>query len=281
MEGKSPGIRRGALGGMVALGGTARQPCYPSTRSLLPLLPDPDSLPTPKKTGPVAYLRRRHDPLTSLVLTIPVFLVYHLGILLIELRNGVDLITELTFRLLERSVLGYVLVTVGLAAGLVAAGWLLRRRGTIRPAKLLPVLAESLILAIVMTFSVGWATHQLVPMQSGPPPMGPLEKLVMACGAGFHEELVFRVLLFAGGGWLLARSRKFGDMGGFLVALGVSSFAFSLVHYLGPMADAFTLVSFTFRFLAGVFLALVYRFRGFAVAVYTHTLYDLLVFFVY
>ena len=29
-----------------------------------------------------------YDPLTSLVLTIPVFLVYHLGILLVDMRNG-------------------------------------------------------------------------------------------------------------------------------------------------------------------------------------------------
>ncbi|GAB5549313.1 MAG: CPBP family glutamic-type intramembrane protease [Sandaracinaceae bacterium] len=233
----------------------------------------------PQKRGFVGFLKHRHDPLTSLLLTIPIFLLYHLGILLIQLRNGVDLVSGLTFELLEHSLLGYVGLTLGYAAAIAGAAWWLRRKGKIRPTEWLPVLGESVVLALLMSFTVGWATHQLFDWQAGPPAMNPLEKLVMAAGAGFHEELVFRVGLFAGGTWALHRGLKMKEWKAALIAGLVSSVIFSGIHYVGSFGDPFRLDSFFFRALAGVYLAVVYRFRGFAVAVYTHTIYDLIVFF--
>ncbi len=243
---------------------------------------------TPPSGGVGRWLRRRHDPLTSLVLTIPVFLFYSLGILFVDMRNGVDLFTEATVALLHLSRVGYIATTLGIAAGLVLAGLWLRGRGTVRPKALLPVLAESAVWAVVMLFTVGWATQHVfawhvggaVPAQIGGQHLGPFAKLVMAAGAGFHEELVFRVGLFAGGAFLLTRFVHMGKGRALVLAAVVSSLIFSGMHYVGPMAYRFTLVSFGFRFLAGLFLAAVYRWRGFAVGVYTHALYDVLVFFV-
>jgi membrane protease YdiL (CAAX protease family) len=216
-----------------------------------------------------------------LVLTVPVFLVYHLGILLIDLRNGVDLVSELSFRLLDYSVGAYVLTTLGIAAGLVGAGVFLRKKGRIEPARLLPVLVESFLLAGLMTVTVGWATGALFGNQVGAKPLGPFEKIVMSAGAGFHEEIVFRVALFAGGAFLLRRVKVLGDTASVLVAALASSLLFSAVHYVGALGDSFSLVSFTFRALSGLYLCAVYRFRGFATAVYTHAIYDVLVFFVF
>lgn len=233
----------------------------------------------PVRRGRITSLTAAHDPLTSLVLTVPVFLTYHLGILLIDLRNGADLVTALMLQLLDYSILAYIGLTLAVALGLVASGSWLRQRNKVRVEELLPVLVESLLLAIGMLLLVGWMTHQVFPAQVGGRPMGPIEKLVMACGAGFHEELVFRVALFGGGAQLLRRMGR--GMGrALLVSALVSSLLFSAVHYIGSLGDDLELVSFTFRFLGGLYLAAVFRFRGFAVAVYTHTLYDLLVFFV-
>lgn len=230
--------------------------------------------------GLVAYLKHRHDPLTGLLLTIPVFLLYHLGILAIDLRNGVDLVSMLTFELLDRSLLAYVGVTIGYAVAIAIAAYVLRRRGSIKPAELLPVLGESIVLAILMFVLVGFATHQLFDWQVGPRAMSPLEKVVMAAGAGFHEELVFRVVLFAGGTLALNKLAKLSEARSAWIAAIASSLIFSGIHYLGPLGDQFQLISFTFRFLAGLYLAAVYRFRGFAVAVYTHAIYDVIVFFI-
>lgn len=238
--------------------------------------------------SPLAYLRRRHDPLTSLVLVVPIFLVYHLGILLIDLRNGVDLVSSLTFQLLEQSFGAYIGLTLGLAAALIGVGFWLRKKGRVDVFAFGPVLAESTLWALLMLFSVGWAVQQLVPhvifdfdaLQVGAMSMGPLTKLVMAAGAGFHEELVFRVALFGGGALALQRVPALAGWKAVVIAAIVAAIFFSGIHYVGELSDDFTFTSFFFRFLAGIYLTVVFRFRGFAVAVYTHAIYDLMVFFV-
>jgi hypothetical protein len=112
----------------------------------------------------------------------------------------------------------------------------------------------------------------------------------MSAGAGFHEEVIFRVALFGGGAyalhtWALPLAGfprgKESELRAGLIAAFTSSLLFSLVHYLGSLGDAFSLSSFVFRFLMGLCFVALFRFRGFAVVVYTHTIYDLLVFFVF
>ena len=56
-----------------------------------------------------------------------------------------------------------------------------------------------------------------------------------------------------------------------------SSVLFSLAHYVGPLGDEFTLYSFTFRFLAGLFFASLFVARGFGIAAGTHAAYDVAV----
>jgi len=225
--------------------------------------------------------RKRPDPLTSVALTIPVFLVYHLGILFIDLRNGVDWISGLTLALLRSSIEGYVVVTVVLAGLLALTVEVLRRRGSVRRTELLPIVAESVLWAFAMLVTVGWATAQVdAALSLSDQALSPLDKVVMAAGAGFHEEVVFRVGLVSGGSWLLMRSGRLSAAAALVTSVVASSLVFSLVHHLGPMTEPIAFGVFTFRTFAGLFLAAVYLLRGFAVAVYTHTLYDALVFFV-
>lgn len=247
----------------------------------------------PKGGAALAKLTTPHDPLTSLVLTIPVFLLYHLGIVFIDLRNGVDLVSGLVVSLVHASLLAYVGLTLGVALALGIAVYFLRGKNALHLSALGPVLAESAVLAACMWLLVGWATVRLVGataviadtelLQIGGRTLGIVERIVMAAGAGFHEELIFRVILFGGLAWALgsragAKSRG-SNVRADLAAAFVSSIVFSAVHYLGPLGDPFQLGSFVFRALSGLYLALVYRLRGFAVAVYTHALYDLAVFF--
>ena len=46
---------------------------------------------------------------------------------------------------------------------------------------------------------------------------------------------------------------------------------------IGPLGEPFRFMPFVYRTFAGVFFALVYQVRGFAVAAWTHTLYDVYV----
>lgn len=255
------------------------------------------------KAAPTGWRRLTtpYDPLTSLALTMPVFVVYHLGLLLTDLRNGADLVTAAMVSVLERSVPGYIALTLAIAACVVFAGVRMRSRHHLEPKLLVPVIGESAVWSVVLLLCVGWLTARVLgaawfdaegwltdgawfgagtPLQIGPRALGPLERVVMACGAGFHEEVVFRVGLFGGGAWALERWGKLSSTHAALAAALMSSLLFSAVHYVGSLGDAFTLSSFTFRFFMGLAFAALYKLRGFAVAVYTHTLYDLMVFFV-
>ena len=98
----------------------------------------------------------------------------------------------------------------------------------------------------------------------------------------------FRVFLFGFGAkllvWLFARQKvgfvreaaplRF-DAVLVMIAWELASAAtFSGVHYLGVLGDKFDLRSFAARAVLGLSLTLIYATRGFAVAVWTHSLYD-------
>jgi membrane protease YdiL (CAAX protease family) len=107
-------------------------------------------------------------------------------------------------------------------------------------------------------------------------PEGLVARFVAFCGAGLYEEVLFRLLLLPALAWLLAQlgfSTPAAAIGGIVV----SSLLFSLAHYVGPLGDTFSLYSFTFRFLAGMFFAVLFVTRGFGIAAGTHAVYDLLV----
>jgi hypothetical protein len=113
----------------------------------------------------------------------------------------------------------------------------------------------------------------------------------MSLGAGFYEELTFRVLLFGLGAKVLVKifgheqmqlagtqaTSRF-SFRSLLIMAGwalTCALVFSEVHYIGPMSDAFALTSFTFRAVLGLFLTLIFVTRGFAAAVWTHAIYDI------
>jgi hypothetical protein len=144
---------------------------------------------------------------------------------------------------------------------------------------------ESAVWAIGMMLIVGYATAQLLGLSApslsdhGLALLGPVDKLVLAAGAGFHEELAFRVVLFSGGAILLMRITGLRPVRAYALAALGSALLFSFVHHLGPYGDPLALAPFVFRTLAALYLTAVYAARGFAVAVYAHALYDVLVFF--
>lgn len=230
--------------------------------------------------GALDALVTPYDPLTSLVLTIPVFLIYHLGILFTDGGNGADLVTPAVAELLHRSRLGYIALTLVLTLVLFAVGTRLRRAHQIDRAALVTVVSESAIWAGLMMIVVGGIVARIFQAQIGVASLGPLDRFVLAAGAGFHEELLFRVILFSGGAWLVKQATG-GRTSAELIVAPIAATLFSAAHYVGPAGDAFALSSFTFRFLAGMWFTLVFRVRGFAVAVYTHALYDWFVFFLH
>jgi len=226
-----------------------------------------------------AHFGGRIDPFTSAVLVFPLFLTYQLGILGRggSGQNGVDFLTRELIELCARDLGNYLGV---LGAGLIAYAALLvilRQYGRFNPRVFLPMLAESAFYAGTMGTLILFAIHRFAEVmpQLALAQVPLADVVVISAGAGLHEELIFRVIGMGGLGFLLAGIT--GPRRAWVFALVLSSLIFSLAHHIGPAGEAFTFAAFVYRTLAGVFFALVYQLRGFAVAAWTHALYDVYV----
>jgi membrane protease YdiL (CAAX protease family) len=220
--------------------------------------------------------------LTSLILVFPLFLIYQVGVLFtLPMLNGADFITTLLFASLGLTTKGYLLflaVVVGLFALAVS---MLKRKQHFNGKVVLPVLIESSLYAVTMGSVIVLLMTKLLgfspSLAAGIQQQGLATRLVMSLGAGVYEETVFRLGLL--GGCIVAFEKFIGmsRWAAFLFAFIFSSAVFSLVHYIPPYGDSFSLGSFTYRTLAGIVFGVLFKLRGFAVAVYTHAFYDIFV----
>lgn len=232
------------------------------------------------------YLTHRYNAWNSWLLALPVFLVYHLGILFIDTRNGVDFVSDLAFSLLKYSTAAYAAATIGVVVVGAFVSERLRRKTLVVPKGDTPdqssygvrfgmVVLEGAVWAALMTFCLRWSMDKLFPVSMSLPGRDQVERVVLSLGAGLHEELVFRLLLFAGAARFLQRIELLPSPSAHLLTAVASSALFGAAHYVGPLGEVFSWDSFTFRLLAGMFLAGLYALRGFAPAVYTHGIYDI------
>jgi membrane protease YdiL (CAAX protease family) len=212
------------------------------------------------------------------LLVFPVYLLYQLGLSITSgIRNGADLFTELLLMLRGWhpealwGLAGAIVVAYGVAL------WRMKTKKRFSPALFGLVALEGTAHGVVMFLLVNRVMQAI--MMGGRGDDYPFHiDVILSLGAGFHEELVFRVLLFGGMIFLGAKIFKAESIWLVIGAALVSSMIFSAIHYVGPLGDPFTVSSFVFRTLAGCYFAAVYRVRGFAVVVYTHAIYDIGIF---
>jgi membrane protease YdiL (CAAX protease family) len=237
----------------------------------------------------MANRSRGADPrnlLTSLVLVFPLFLVYQVGVLFtLPVLNGADFLTVFLFKNLGLSTTAYLGYTAVVAVTFAVAVAVLRRRQRFDPRLIVPVLLESAIYALtmgslivfVMTRGLGISPRLAGGAGSFVASQGLGTRFVMSLGAGVYEEAVFRLGIMTGVVVLLEKLLGLARWIAVVVALAVSATLFSAMHHIPPYGDPFEVGVFLFRLLAGVFFGLAYWSRGFAVAVYTHALYDIYV----
>jgi membrane protease YdiL (CAAX protease family) len=214
-------------------------------------------------------------PLTSLVFALPLVLAYEGGVLLLgrgTARNGADVWLR---TLLDQLGFGqYFLLPVLTVLGLLAWHHIEHDRWRFSPAVLAGMAGESVLWAAVL-LGVARLQDRLWPLAAGLDE-GVFARLVAFCGAGLYEEVLFRLLLLPAVGWIAARLGA-GPVAAAAWGVVGSSLLFSWAHYIGPLGDVFDPYSFTFRFLAGVFFALLFEARGFGIAAGSHAAYDILV----
>jgi hypothetical protein len=207
------------------------------------------------------------DLASSLVLIVPLLLVYQVGVLFAGHVNGADVVTRALYGALGRT--SYLVVQAVIACAFLV--WIRRtqRVQTLELGIVGPVILEAALYALTLGALISLVIDRLLGL-------GITGGLVInALGAGVYEELVFRLGLFGGLVAVLAREPSRVTIA---VALVASSIVFSLAHHLGAHGEPWTLHAFAFRCLAGVVFGLIFWFRSLAHAVYAHTFYDLLVY---
>jgi hypothetical protein len=227
------------------------------------------------------YLTESRDLFGSLVMVIPLFLLYQIGVLATGgIRNGVDFVTDVMWLAADSSLWNYVLINVGILVAFGIGLFTLRRKGTFNPRIWPWVIGESAVYAMLLGSAVMLLMTTLgldVLLSTGPKSHGFFTSLVLSLGAGLYEEIVFRLVLMGGLFWAGVKALKLPTWVSAVGAVVLSSLVFSGIHYIGALGDTFALGSFVFRFFAGVLLAVIFYLRGFAVAVYTHAIYDIIV----
>jgi hypothetical protein len=234
-------------------------------------------------------LAAKTNPIVDLALTLPIFLGYHLGVVFLSVKNASDVVTGLILDAAAGSKGLYLLFT--LAIGVVFAGifvWLGRGQA-FRPAKFAQMAIEGVVYALALRLLGAYVVGSIF---GGKIAMGGFTGIVMSLGAGFYEEITYRVLLFGLGAKLLTKLFVRPTPGalpnqepGLLASTKaaaitiawavVAAAVFSGVHYVGALGDPFELKTFVFRWVLGFALTMIFVLRGFAPAVWAHAFYDI------
>jgi hypothetical protein len=220
------------------------------------------------------------DLYTSLILIFPLFLAYEIGVVFSSSVNGVDFVTRSVFAAVGYDRGDYLLVQLVLVAGYLALVAHARRRGALPLGVIVPMLLESAIYALTLGSFIILIMQDLLGLAMDAGPVLALgdsgEALIIALGAGVHEEVVFRLGLMAGVAAVLRQTGMYHRWAVPLALVG-SALVFSLAHHLGPHGEAFFIDVFIYRALAGAAFGLIFYYHSLAHAVYTHFLYDVYV----
>jgi hypothetical protein len=239
-----------------------------------------------KKTKGRSFFARI-DPLTSAMLVFPLFVLYEIGIVAVPgAQNGADLITAALFRVMHGDVRTYVLFNASLLLVFVGVCLYLRRTHSSDLRLFWPVLFESALYAVSMGSLICFVMVDLLhvdpslsiaPHAAAAGSSGTLASIIKSLGAGVHEELLFRVVILSGTAYVLSSGLGLRRWLSLTIAFIVSSVLFSAAHHIIG-GEPFRVGAFTYRILCGLIFASLYEFRGLAVAVYTHAIYDIFVF---
>ena len=220
----------------------------------------------------------------GLLFALPLLAAYELGVLL--LRSDVNAVAA-GFRApiswLQRNpveIFGadlLLLINVALIAVALVAVWRVGKLGALHGGTFLGMFLESCLYALLLgPLALAPLTGDLQAAGFAPHLDRLPFKLVVAAGAGFYEEALFRFMLL---GVIFYLAKGLGKLHWFTagaLALVVSGVIFSAAHFLAP-GETPDLGAFIFRLAAGMILGVIFLIRGFGIAAWTHALFDLYV----
>jgi hypothetical protein len=236
-----------------------------------------------QKTSTPAY--KTENAWSDLGLTLPIFVGYHLCVVFLPIHNAADWLTHQLAELASNDLRVYVALTLTIGVALVATLVALGRGHSLRLARFAGIIVEATVYAVAMRVVASAVVGRLRLDGSDSTTLAtvtasPFAGIVLSMGAGFYEELAFRVGLFAVLGrlvWLAFVANPIPAMK-WLFWLGwalLTSAIFSGWHHVGRFGEPFSLQAFVFRWVSGFVFTVIFALRGFAPAVWTHTLYDI------
>ncbi len=222
------------------------------------------------------YWAESRQPLASLVFLAPLLIAYELGVLILGVQNGADaFLAGLLDRMGFSQHFVLPLVTVCLLLGwhhVSRDSWRLSAGTLSAMVAECVLLAVALRLILVLQSAMAMAVSTPIEMHLG-------DRFGLAVGflgAGIYEELLFRLILLSGVAWGFRRAGTKPWLAVVLAAVA-TSLLFAAAHYVGPSGEPLGWFSFVFRFVAGMFFAVVFSYRGFGIAAGSHAAYDILV----
>ena len=225
------------------------------------------------------YWSQSRRPLASLLFAGPLLVIYEAGLICLgpqAQRNGADDWMRQTLDLLGFK--AYFLLPVLTVCVLLGWHHVLRQPWHVPRSAFYGMTGECCCLAAALWLF--WNLYQVL-LQAAAHSVGlniarSLGTISCYLGAGFYEELLFRLILLNLAIGLLAWMRA-GRGVSVIGGIVLTSVLFSAAHYVPGSGDPFRWLTFFFRFLAGVLFAVLFRYRGFGIAAGTHAFYDVLV----
>ena len=227
------------------------------------------------------YFKHSKSPFYSFIFILPLFIIYEFGISAISsedlptIRNGADVL------------LRKVLATIGLS-GIYGMGLLLLVgiliAFLINKGKFKDISLSSNYFIFMIFESLFWSIILFVILYQGQLLLGKgtgkllIQQIVLSIGSGIFEEFVFRVLLVSGIAFIVGIFIKKQYLYKISISIIIAAIIFSIFHFVGEYADTPKISLFLLRLLAGIVLGYIYIFRGFGIAAYSHSFYNLIVF---
>lgn len=132
---------------------------------------------------------------------------------------------------------------------------------------------EAIVLAgplLALSWTIPIAAAETVPT------LDLMDQLATGIGAGIYEELVFRLILISMISMIGADLLRLEKGAVAAAAVILSSFMFAAHHHQPIGNEPFELIPFVFRMVAGVYLAIIFWYRGYGAAAGCHAAYNAL-----
>jgi len=238
---------------------------------------DPESLENPEPANQDrGYFRLSRTWPGSLVIIVPLLLVYEVGVLVQQrgAATAAGIVKGPLAFLGPRGMLVFNLVVVG--AFIVAAAHLPGRRWVrIWPFPLMVL--EALLYAVLMAPFIQLVLTGRIALEAMRLPAHvSASAVIVSAGAGVYEEFLFRGVLLGVLYLVFLRVFKLHGILAGTLAIVAAAAIFSAWHFLGPQADPVSAGRFSYRLIAGLVLSIIFLLRGMGITCYAHAIYNMI-----